>query len=121
MPPAAMTGMSTASTIWGVSTMVVSSPTWPPDSPPSAMTAAAPARATSRAMATEATTGITRMPAASQLFMYLEGLPAPVVITGTFSSASSAATSSTWGLISITLTPKGLSVSSRQMRICSRR
>ena len=84
------------------------------------MTAAAPARATSRAMATEATAGMTRMPAASQLFMYLEGLPAPVVTTGIRSSAMTAATSSANGLISITFTPKGFSVSARHLDISAR-
>ena len=87
--------------------MVVRSPTWPPDSPPSAMTAQAPTRVTSLVMATEGTTGITLMPAPSHCFMYLEGLPAPVVTTGTFSSTSISATSSAKGESSITFTPKG--------------
>ena len=49
--------------------MVVSSPTWPPDSQPSAMTAVAPSRATRLAMATEGTTGTTLMPAGTHSFM----------------------------------------------------
>ena len=69
MPPAASTGTSTASTTWGTSTMVVSSPMWPPDSQPSAITAAAPSRATRRAMATEGTTGTTLMPAGTHSFI----------------------------------------------------
>ena len=84
------------------------------------MRAEAPRRVISLAMATEATTGITLHPAVFQAFMCLPGLPAPVVMTGTCSSASTAATSFTEGLISITLTPKGFSVSPRTMWICSR-
>ena len=44
----------------------------------------------------------------------------PVVTTGTFSSATSFATASTWGLISMMFTPKGLSVSWRHRWIWSR-
>lgn len=47
-----------------------------PDSVPSATTAVAPRRATRRASATEATTGMTLMPASFHAFMYLAGLPA---------------------------------------------
>ena len=114
MPPAAMTGISTASTTWGTSAMVVSSPMWPPDSVPSATTAVAPARSTRLAMATDGTTGTTLIPASSHAGMYFPGRPAPVVTTGTRSSATSLATDSTCGLISMMFTPKGLSVSSRQ-------
>ena len=92
---------------------MVVSPMWPPDSVPSATTATAPARATSLAIATEATTGMTLMPAAFQAFMYFVGLPAPVTTTGTCSSTTTWATSSANGLMSITFTPKGLSVFSR--------
>ena len=120
MPPAASTGICTASTTWGTRAIVVSSPTWPPDSVPSAITAVAPPRSTLRAMATEGTTGTTLMPASIHSGMYLPGRPAPVVTTGTFSSATSFATASTWGLISMIFTPKGLPVSSRHRRICSR-
>ena len=42
--------------------MVVSSPTWPPDSVPSAMTASAPARSATLATATAGTTGSTLAP-----------------------------------------------------------
>ena len=121
MPPAAMTGIVTALVTCGTSAMVVVSPIWPPLSPPSAMTAQAPTRCIRRAMLTDATTGMTLMPAASQSFIYLEGLPAPVVTTATFSSATSFATSSANGLISMMFTPKGLSVSSLAILICSRR
>ena len=88
MPPAASTGMLTASTTCGVSAIVVRSPTWPPDSPPSATTAQAPMRSHILAMATEGTTGMTLRPAATQVLMYLEGRPAPVITTGTFSSTT---------------------------------
>ena len=46
-------------------------------------------------------TGITLIPAAFQASMYLPGLPAPVVTTGTPSSITSCASSSAFGLISI--------------------
>ena len=94
MPPAAMTGMLTASQIWGIKVIVVRSPTWPPASPPSATTAQAPRRSTSLATAVEATTGITLMPVSIQAGMYLPGMPAPVVTTGTFSSMTTCATAS---------------------------
>lgn len=100
--------------------MVVSSPMCPPLSPPSATTAAAPRFSTSFATPTEATTGTTLIPASNHAGIYLPGFPAPVVRTGTFSSTTTRATSSTKGLISITLTPKGLSVISRHLRISAR-
>ena len=65
-------------------------------------------------------TGNTLMPASFQAGMYLPGMPAPVVTTLTLSSAKSAASSSTCGCIIIRLTPKGLLVLARAMRICSR-
>ena len=52
--------------------------------------------------------------------MYFPGLPAPVVTTGTPSSMMIRAISSQQGFISIKLTPKGLLVFSRQIRICVR-
>ncbi len=110
IPPAATTGTSTASTTCGTSAIVDVSPICPPDSVPSATTAVAPRRATRRASATEATTGMTLMPASFQAFMYLVGLPAPVTTTGTCSSITTCATWSANGLISMTFTPKGLSV-----------
>lgn len=45
------------------------------------------------AWATDATTGITLIPASFQRLIYFSGEPAPVVTTGTFSSATSSATS----------------------------
>ena len=109
-----------ASQTRGTSTIVVSSPTWPPLSPPSAMRADAPRRVISFAIATEATTGMTLIPASFQSCMYFEGLPAPVVTTATRSSAATCATSSANGLISMMLTPKGFSVRNLAMRICWR-
>ena len=117
MPPAAITGSGVASHTSGTITMVVSSPTWPLLSPPSAITADAPSRVISFAIATEGTTGITFAPAPFHSSMYFDGLPAPVVTTATRSSAITAATSSAKGLSSMTLTPKGRSVSSRARRI----
>ena len=107
-------------TPWGTRTMVVSSPTWPPLSPPSAMRAEAPSRVMSLAMATEATTGITLIPASFHWAMNLVGFLAPVVTTATFSSATTWATSSTKGLMSMIFTPKGRWVRDLAMRICSR-
>ena len=63
MPPAAITGMDTASHTAGTSVIVVSSPMWPPASVPSATTASAPRRSMRAASALEATTGTTLMPA----------------------------------------------------------
>ena len=100
--------------------MVVSSPMWPPLSVPSATTAVAPRRSMSLASATLATTGTTLTPACFHSSMYLAGLPAPVTATGTCSSATTWATSSANGLMSMTFTPKGLSVFSRSWWIWSR-
>lgn len=70
--------------------------------------------------ATLATTGITLIPADFHISMYFSGLPAPVVTTLMPSSTTTLATSSAWGLSSITFTPKGLSVSSLALRISAR-
>ena len=120
IPPAAMTGMLSASTTCGTSGMVVSSPMWPPPSMPSAMTASAPARSMRFASATDATTGMTLMPAFFQLSIYLPGLPAPVVSTSIFSSMASWARSSAFGDSSMMFIPSGLSVIARALRISSR-
>ena len=101
--------------------MVVSSPTWPPDSVPSAMTPSAPARATSLARATTETTGKTLAPASFHMGMKEAGLPAPVVMKGTFSSAAIWAISLAWGCMSMMFTPKGLSVRVRHLRMFSRK
>ena len=68
IPPAAITGMLTASTTCGTSVIVVASPIWPPDSMPSATTASAPARSIIFASAALATTGMTLIPACCQRF-----------------------------------------------------
>ena len=112
IPPAAITGKSTASTTWGRSAIVVNSPTCPPDSVPSAIIASTPRRAIRLASATEGTTGIILIPASLNIVIYGPGLPAPAVTTFTPSSTMTLAKSSQCGFISIKLTPKGLSVSS---------
>ena len=60
------------------------------------------------------------MPASFRAGMYLPGLPAPVVTTGTRSCATTCANSSAHGCMSMMFTPKGLSVMARQRAICSR-
>ena len=120
MPPAAMTGIFTALTICGTKAMVVSSPTWPPDSVPSAMIMSTPKPSMRRAKPTEGTTGMTLTPASLSLATYLAGFPAPVVTTGTCMSATNWANASLCGFISIKLTPKGLSVKDRQVSISTR-
>ena len=119
MPPAAMTGMVTASTTCGTSVIVVCEPMCPPDSIPSATTASAPARSIIFAIATLATTGITVTPACFHISMNFPGFPAPVVTIFTPSSTTTFATSGAFGFKSITLTPNGLSVSSFVFLICS--
>ena len=121
MPPAAITGTCTASQTCGTKAMVVSSPICPPLSQPSAIIPSAPREARRFARATEDTTGKTMMPASLKRSMYFPGFPAPVVTTLTFSSATISAILSASGFISMILTPKGLSVSPLQIRICSRR
>ena len=58
------------------------------------MSALAPSRVMSFAIATEATTGITRTPEVRHTAIYFDGLPAPVVTTATRSSQTSWASSS---------------------------
>ena len=110
IPPAATTGIETASATCGTSVIVVCSPICPPDSIPSAITISAPALSISFASATDATTGITLIPASFHIFMYFPGFPAPVDTTDTFSSTTTCATSSICSLKSIIFTPTGLSV-----------
>ena len=73
--------------------MVVVSPICPPDSQPSATTASAPSRSIRLARDTDAITGITFTPASFHIGIKGSGFPAPVVTTGTFSSATTCATS----------------------------
>jgi len=70
IPPAAMTGIDTASTTCGTSVMVVISPTCPPLSVPSAIIRSAPASSIFCANKTLATTGITRMPCSFHIGIY---------------------------------------------------
>ena len=119
IPPAAITGIETASATCGTKVMVVSSPICPPDSIPSATTASAPYFSIRRARATDATTGMTLTPAAFHISIYFSGFPAPVVTTLMPSSTTTFATSSACGLNSITLTPKGFFVSSLAFLISS--
>ena len=120
IPPAAITGIDTASTTCGTSAMVVVEPICPPLSMPSATTASAPARSIIFAIATLATTGMTFTPAFFHSSMNFPGFPAPVVTAFTPSSTTIFATSSALGLSSMIFTPKGLSVSSLHLRISSR-
>ena len=83
------------------------------------MTASAPCFATFCAIATLAITGRILIPASFKASIYLPGLPAPVATTAGFSSMTTCITSSANGDISITFTPKGLSVSSRHFLICA--
>jgi len=118
-PPAPITGISIASATCGIKVIEVDSPIWPPDSHPSAITASTPVLSNLLAIATEAITGITVIPASFHISIYFSGFPAPVVTTGTFSSTTTFATSSADGLRSITFTPKGLSVNSLVFLISS--
>ena len=58
-----MTGMSTASSTDGSSSVVATGPVWPPPSPPCTITASAPQEATLRACLAAPTEGITTAPA----------------------------------------------------------
>ena len=110
IPPAAITGIFTASTTCGTNAIVVVSPICPPDSVPSAITASAPAFSILFASAVLATTGITRTPAFFQASIYFSGFPAPVVTTFTPSFIRRSAIASASGFNNIRLTPNGLSV-----------
>ena len=100
--------------------IVLTSPMWPPASMPEHTTASAPKSSIFLATLAEGTTGITLMPAAFQAAIKFLGEPAPVDTTGTFSSMMTCEISSTFFMSSMTLTPKGLSVSSLTRRMFSR-
>ena len=76
------------------------------------MTASIPPRSKRFANNTDATTGITLVPISLKAGTHVDGLPAPVVITGTRSSKATSITSFTNGDINIMLHPYGLLVRS---------
>lgn len=117
MPPAATMGMVHRRWATGIMAIVLTSPMCPPASMPEHTTASAPKSSIFLATLAEGTTGITLMPAAFQAAIKFLGEPAPVDTTGTFSSMMTCEISSTFFMSSMTLTPKGLSVSSRQRRL----
>ena len=88
MPPAAMSGRSTACRTCGTSAIVVvsSRPLWPPASKPSATTASTPASRLLSANFELDTTCATRQPASCRRPVQVAGLPAEVKTAGTRSS-----------------------------------
>ena len=121
MPPATRTGIFlTLGNTFSIKAMVVCLPIWPPASMPSTTMASAPAASIRLASFTLGTTGITLMPAAWNFSIWGTGLPAPKVTKATFSSQSISIISAILGAISITFTPKGLSVSFFALRTSSR-
>ncbi len=112
-PPAAMTGMPTASTTWGSSSVVAIGPVCPPPSPPWTITASAPQAATFSACRRAPTDGITTTPASfSRAISSRRGASAneatrtPSLISRSIRSPASAASARR-------LTPKGSSVRAR--------
>ena len=69
-PPAAITGMSTASTTCGSSSVVGTGPVWPPPSPPCTITASAPHAATFSAWRRAPIDGTTAMPASFSVLIW---------------------------------------------------
>ena len=109
-PPAPNTGMLTALTTCGTKHMVVVSPTCPPASVPSATIASAPKASIFCACFTDATTGITLIPASLNFGMNGLGVPAPVVTTVIPSSITTSTNSGQLCIINIKFTANGLSV-----------
>ena len=113
IPPAAITGISTACTTWGKVAMVDVIPMWPPASWPSHTTASTPKASIFLACLTAETTGITLMPSACKSWAKSFGVPAPVKTMAGFSSLTTSNNSGILSNCNIKLTPKGLSVRRR--------
>jgi hypothetical protein len=120
-PPAAITGMSTASTAWATSGRVPTRPVWPPPSPPWQITASQPAAWALTACWTAPHTTMTFSPAPFSLSMIGRGTPRPA----TNDEAPPAMIASTEavrasGVAASKSTPNGRSVRSRTWAICRR-
>ncbi len=116
-PPAAMTGMSTASTTCGSSSDVGTVPVWPPPSAPCAMTASTPHSATFSACRRAPIVGIVTKPASlSRAIVSCDGAWAKLA-TRTPSRMSSAMRSLMSGWSARRFTPKGFGVRCLTSRI----
>ncbi len=119
-PPAATTGIRTASTTCGSSTLVATSPVCPPPSPPCTSTASAPHAATFSACRRAPTDGITTTPAAfSSAISSREGARAKEA-TRTPSSSRIRTRSGASPASARRFTPNGAPVRDRTSRIASR-
>ena len=112
IPPAAITGIFTASQTNGTNTIVVVSslPLWPPASKPSATTASQPASSAFFANLLLLTTCTTVILCCFNRFVHIDGLPADEKTTGTSSSIIICICFSTPEYNNGTFTPKGLRV-----------
>ena len=122
IPPAAMTGRSSAPQICGSRTIVETGFVLlnPPPSPPSTTSPSTPASTAFCAARIDGTTWKTVIPASWSSLVYRSGFPAEVVTNVTPCSATK---STMWGSatnIWAMLTPQGLSVRSRIFAISSR-
>ena len=121
MPPAAMIGTSTRERTSGSSTIVATGVGLlnPPPSPPSTTSPSTPASTALSAAASVGTTWYTVRPASLRMLVYFVGEPADVVTNLTpwsiTNSAMFGSRTNAWAM----LTPNGLSVRSRIMRISS--
>src|SRR5579871_4990917 len=95
IPPAAITGTSTAAHTWGSSTIVDTGRVLlnPPPSPPSTTRPSTPASTALRAARSDGTTWNTVMPAAFNFAVSFVGSPADVVTNDTPCSATKSTTS----------------------------
>ncbi len=123
MPPLASTGIETDSTTRGINTIVPMSsrPRWPPPSCPTAITASAPSSSAFCACLTPATRTSVRIFSPLILSKIGFGLPPVMEMAGTFSSIATSSSSS-YGrpcCPMAKLTPNGLSVNVRTLRISS--
>jgi len=119
-PPAAITGIFTASTMLGTRTRLVTSPPWAAASWPVTRRASVPyssARCAWRRLTTVATT----LPPYSWAALTSQSpFPREKLMTGTFSSRRTLALRAAPGKSSVAFAPKGLSVSLRISRMAAR-
>ena len=122
MPPAAMIGTSTFERTSGSSTIVETSRGFlkPPPSPPSTTSPSTPASTAFSAARSVGTTWNTVSPAALSARVYFVGSPADVVTNFTPCSTTKSTMPGSRTKSCAMLTPNGLSVSSRILRISSR-
>ena len=119
-PPAAMTGIFTASARLGTRTSEVTASPWAAASWPVAITPSAPYSSARFAWRALTTVAITLPPYSWAPLTIQSPFPSAKLMTGTFSASMTFAFSAAPGMRSVALQPKGLSVRLRISRIACR-